>query len=269
MQIQTIDTEEKIAGIVSSIHSHPHSWKGWSALRIESGEYLSDQEFADAVISIKAILNSYLKDVEGSAFFYDTRYIYILCKAAPAKVLGQMGVQIAELVFQEIYLSAHYGIYDLGSDGRAFADQVLKDIGAEYLPGLSQDERRAPLHENGHHTKVLLVEDDAVIRWMVRNSLKNECDFASAPTAQNVFSIYPVFKPDIIFLDIGLPDNSGDEVLDWIMRQDPDACVVMLSGNDSLENISDCIGKGAKGFVAKPFIKENLLHYIRTYGAVA
>ncbi|HOO82434.1 MAG TPA: response regulator [Alphaproteobacteria bacterium] len=74
--------------------------------------------------------------------------------------------------------------------------------------------------------RVLLVEDDPVTRWMVRSALKKECEFVTAQSANNAFGLYASYQPDVVFLDIDLPDGNGHDVLKWIMRNDPGACVV-------------------------------------------
>jgi len=113
--------------------------------------------------------------------------------------------------------------------------------------------------------RVLLVEDDPMTRFMVRKAIKNECELATAPEGNKVFSLYASYQPDIVFLDINLPDLNGYDVLEWIMDNDPGACVVMFSGNSDMDNIVSSMGYGAKGFVSKPFSKEKLLHYIHNH----
>ncbi len=73
---------------------------------------------------------------------------------------------------------------------------------------------------------------------------------------------YTNIAPDILFLDINLPDVTGHELLEKILILDPDAYVIMLSGNCDRDNITQAISKGAKGFIAKPFTKDKLFQYI-------
>ena len=113
-----------------------------------------------------------------------------------------------------------------------------------------------------HSPLVLLVEDDPVTRWLVRNALKENCDLATAPTANKAFSMYSSYQPDIVFLDVNLPDKNGYEVLNWVMRNDPGANVVMFSSQDSMDNITQALECGARGFIGKPFVKEQLLGYV-------
>ena len=68
--------------------------------------------------------------------------------------------------------------------------------------------------------------------------------------------------PDVLFLDIGLPDINGHDVLERLFKLDPQAYVVMFSGNGDRENVLKAVELGAKGFVGKPFTQEKLIQYI-------
>lgn len=111
--------------------------------------------------------------------------------------------------------------------------------------------------------RVLLVEDDRSTRRLVRTSLKDVCEFIEAPDASQGITSYNAFHPDIVFLDIELPDGSGQNLLNWILRNDPGAFVVMFSGHHDVNNVVKSVNTGAKGFIAKPFDLHKMLHYIR------
>ncbi|MCB1562400.1 MAG: response regulator [Alphaproteobacteria bacterium] len=279
MKIHGPNSTQDAAGIAASIATDVRSWHGWTALHIEVPG-MDAEAFENAARSAQAVLGSCLKEVEGSAYFCNGQDLYVLCKHLPERTLEQIGAQICDLVFVDNELAACCESYDLGVRGIQFAEAVFSGTGEGWPPKLSIDSGEESLERPEEEAlfsiearqgpaKVLLVEDDAVTRWMVRNSLKDECEFATAQSAGNAFSMYVSFKPDLVLLDIGLPDNNGSEVLDWIMRNDPGACVVMLSGKDNVDNISGCLEKGAKGFIPKPFVRDDLLHYIRGCGTVA
>jgi DNA-binding NtrC family response regulator len=109
---------------------------------------------------------------------------------------------------------------------------------------------------------VMVVEDDPLTRRIVSHAFKENYAIISAQNAQEAVADYLLHAPDVVFLDIGLPDASGFEVLDLIMSCDPDAYVVMFSSNHYAENVNKAMKAGASGFVAKPFRKENLSGYI-------
>ncbi len=114
------------------------------------------------------------------------------------------------------------------------------------------------------HTKpeIVIVEDDPFSRKLVHTALEGQHTVSAAENGHNAISSYVYQAPDVMFLDIDLPDISGHEVLKKVLSIDPDAYVIMLSGNGDKENIMGAIKNGAKGFVAKPFTKDKLFAYI-------
>lgn len=111
--------------------------------------------------------------------------------------------------------------------------------------------------------KVLLVEDDRSTRRMVAAQLREHCELLEAPDASQGITSYKAFQPDIVFMDIELPDGNGQSLLEWIMKNDPGAFVVMFSGHHDNNNVMRSIDTGAKGFIAKPFDVNKMLHFIR------
>ncbi|WP_409425407.1 MULTISPECIES: response regulator [unclassified Pseudoalteromonas] len=60
-------------------------------------------------------------------------------------------------------------------------------------------------------------------------------------------------SPNVIFLDVNLPDSESIEILESINNEHPYAHVVMCSGHNSFENVQNTWELGAKEFIAKPF----------------
>jgi len=278
MDIITIQAERKLIDLVSSIGRDPASWHGWSCLHIDLSS-MNEEDIQDCLIWIKSIVDSYLKDIEGRVYFANGKDIYAICHDVPASLLREAGNQISDLAFAEASEHLEYRLFDLCEHAYDFVSQALSETTEVFAPELLQATNDIAMSEvdrdflmklnqepsdQSHNEKirVLLVEDDPVTRWMVRNSLKNECEFATAGCANQAFNIYPSFQPDIVFLDIGLPDKNGRHVLEWVLRNDPGAYVVMFSSNNNLDNITNTLAEGAKGFIGKPFLKKHLLRYI-------
>jgi len=121
------------------------------------------------------------------------------------------------------------------------------------------------------HLNILVIDDAPVITCPVKNVVEKKYPlsekediviFNSAPNAQKGISEYIIQSPDVLFLDIGLPDKDGKEVLNKVLSVDPYAYVVMLSGQSSRNNVVQCIQQGAVGFIGKPFNIDQLLYYI-------
>lgn len=110
--------------------------------------------------------------------------------------------------------------------------------------------------------EIMIVEDDTFSLRLVANVLQKQFALTMLESAENALSTYVNLAPDVLFLDINLPDVTGHELLEKIIALDPKAYVVMLSGNSDKDNIMQAMSKGAKGFVAKPFTREKLMQYI-------
>lgn len=109
--------------------------------------------------------------------------------------------------------------------------------------------------------KVLVVDDAAFMRLAIRTILEKN-GFQVVGEAENGligFQKYKELKPDIVTMDITMPEMSGIESLKTIKKFDPDAKVVMVSamGQDAL--VRESIMSGAKSFIVKPFKEEHVI----------
>jgi two-component system chemotaxis response regulator CheY len=110
--------------------------------------------------------------------------------------------------------------------------------------------------------ELLIIEDDAFSCRLVEKVLEKKYPLTALHEATNALETYARIAPDILFLDINLPDVTGHELLERIIKIDPEAYVIMLSGNADKHNIMQAMSHGAKGFIAKPFTRDKLFQYI-------
>lgn len=89
--------------------------------------------------------------------------------------------------------------------------------------------------------KIMIIEDDAFTLQLVNNVLKKHFDTVALASAENALDMYSSLAPDMLLLDINLPDVTGHELLERIMQLDPNAYVVMLSGSTDTTNIRQAI----------------------------
>lgn len=103
---------------------------------------------------------------------------------------------------------------------------------------------------------VLLVDDSILVYKLVEKYLKDSnYNLLYAKNAKEAFDIMDFIKPDLILLDILLPDINGYHFLERIGKN-PDICnipVVMISGLDKKEDISKAFRLGAQNYILKPF----------------
>ena len=97
---------------------------------------------------------------------------------------------------------------------------------------------------------------------LAKRALEKNFTIATAATAAEARVAYMASVPDIVFLDIGLPDATGHTLLTEFTALDNEAFIVMLSGNSFQTDIVKAMRCGAKGFVGKPFSRAKLLQYV-------
>jgi two-component system chemotaxis response regulator CheY len=122
---------------------------------------------------------------------------------------------------------------------------------------------------NATPPKRLLVTDDAMIMRTIIKDIARQAGWEIAGEAASgveCISKYRETRPDLVTLDIVMPEMDGVEALRAIRREHPDAQVVMVSALDQKAKLSECIALGALDFIVKPFDRERLLSLFRTYG---
>jgi len=119
-------------------------------------------------------------------------------------------------------------------------------------------------------TRLLLVDDHLVVRSGLRMLLENEEDVeivGEAGTAVEAMEAVANLKPDLVLMDIGLPDMSGIDATREIKRLHPPTAVVALTIHESEEYFFKMLEAGASGYVPKRAAPEELLTAIRTAAA--
>lgn len=110
--------------------------------------------------------------------------------------------------------------------------------------------------------EILVVEDDVFTRRLVSETLRGHCTVSEAENGNIALKTYINQAPNMVFLDINMPDLNGHEILHTILEMDPDAFVIMFSGCSDSVNVMRAMRDGAKGFISKPFRKDKLMQYI-------
>ncbi len=109
--------------------------------------------------------------------------------------------------------------------------------------------------------RVLIVDDAAFMRISIRNILsKNGYEIAGeAGNGAEAVQKFTELRPDIITMDITMPEVNGLEALKQIRTIEPSAVVVMVSALGQESMVRDAVMAGAKGFVVKPFKEETIM----------
>lgn len=121
--------------------------------------------------------------------------------------------------------------------------------------------------------KVALVDDHILLRSGLASVINSFDDFQIAFEAdhgkQFVEKLTATEEPDIVLLDINMPEMNGFETAQWIRKNKPDIKVIVLSMLDDDSSIIRMIGYGARGFIlkdGKPALLERALHEVSENG---
>ena len=114
---------------------------------------------------------------------------------------------------------------------------------------------------------ILLVEDDTELAAGLGKALRNEgLAINHVASGADALHVIDTETPDIVILDLGLPDMDGLEVLNRLRSSQPDLPVLLLTARASIGDKVAGLDSGADDYLAKPFEMEELLARLRALG---
>lgn len=113
--------------------------------------------------------------------------------------------------------------------------------------------------------KILIVDDAAFMRMMIKDILsKNGFEIAGeANDGVQAIEKYKEVSPDLVTMDITMPEMDGITALKEIKKFDPNAKVIMCSAMGQQAMVIDAIQAGAKDFIVKPFQADRVIEAIK------
>lgn len=114
--------------------------------------------------------------------------------------------------------------------------------------------------------RILVVDDHFMVRMGLSSSLNAEADMkviAEAGTGEAALESYRKHQPSLVLMDVRLPGMSGAEAVAAIVREYPDARILMLSTHSGEEEVYRALQSGARGYILKSARREELLRAIR------
>jgi two-component system chemotaxis response regulator CheY len=116
---------------------------------------------------------------------------------------------------------------------------------------------------------VIIADDNDMMRSILRGMLRGE-EYDVVGEARNGLSAVDMverLKPDIVCMDVVMPEKNGVEALGEIKAKLPDTEVIMVTGNADPETVQESIQNGASGFIIKPFNAARVLDTLEKIGA--
>jgi len=157
-------------------------------------------------------------------------------------------------IFTSIEMATSHGILDINFIGPSdLFDQKLNIVGDEEAQG-----------GNMHPLKVLIV-DDSLLTVRTLTGMLTELGHLVVQTAGSgaqALDAYRQVKPDLVTMDITMPDMDGIEATGGILKEFPDANIIMVTSHGQQGMVMKAVKAGAKGYVLKPIKPEKLREMI-------
>ncbi|MDD3839698.1 MAG: response regulator [Clostridia bacterium] len=112
---------------------------------------------------------------------------------------------------------------------------------------------------------ILIVDDAAFMRMMLKDILaKNGYDVVGeAENGAKAFDKYKELEPDLVIMDITMPEVDGIQAVKDIMNYDKNASIIMCSAMGQQAMVIESIQAGAKDFIVKPFQAERVIEAVK------
>ena len=113
--------------------------------------------------------------------------------------------------------------------------------------------------------KILICDDSILARKQLMDAVKEIADgaiFIEGKNGVEAVDLYKSEKPDLVFMDIVMPEKDGTTALSEIKEHDKDAVIIIVSSVGTQEQLKKAIQLGAKDFIQKPFEKNQIKEII-------
>jgi two-component system response regulator AtoC len=115
------------------------------------------------------------------------------------------------------------------------------------------------------HTRVLVVDDEPLVRRSMERALTDQgFEVRTAASVAEGFAIFETLRPQVVVLDVRLPDGSGLDMLPRLRRADPALKVLMVTAFGETADVVRAMKAGAADFLKKPYDLEELLHAVKS-----
>lgn len=155
----------------------------------------------------------------------------------------------------------------------AKAAQVTKEVPVKPLPKSPEftDEQKIAFNNSirtrlGRGTaEILIIEDQAFSRTLLLGILGNKYKCHQAKNGLEALALHAGLAPDIILLDVELPDMNGHEIAKFIRSVDKDVWIIMVTANNYQSDVQLAKENKVQGFIVKPYNKQKILEIMNNF----
>lgn len=115
--------------------------------------------------------------------------------------------------------------------------------------------------------KILIADDSILARKQLKDMISTLGTpvFLEAKDGQGAIDQYKQNKPDLVFLDIVMPNKDGNAAIEEIMRDDPNATIIIASSIGTQSQLKKAIEAGAKEFIQKPLDQQQVINTVNRF----
>ncbi len=115
--------------------------------------------------------------------------------------------------------------------------------------------------------KILIADDSILARKQLKDMISTIGTpvFIEAKDGQGAIDQYKQNKPDLVFLDIVMPNKDGNIAIDEIMGYDPQATIIIASSAGTQSELKRAIEAGAKEFIQKPLDQQQVINTVNRF----
>lgn len=265
MQIITDISESKVfANNLSLSLADATYWKDWSLMDITATPPLDWIKQA----KVTALIRSQLSDDDGSIFWLSGSVLAVFQNRLKnnlenfpqtlEKALGLPAQVLTLSIAGEIdnvkrLLARRQGVDDTPKEVSPANYHDLKALVPNIDALLEEWHKEKKVREGRSKPHIMIVDDDPMTLRLVSRALERDYEVIAAQNGAEAIAKHLQLMPDIIFLDIGLPDCDGLTLLNYMQQYDTECRIVMFSADDFLKTKVRAFAGGAHGFLPKPF----------------
>ncbi len=112
--------------------------------------------------------------------------------------------------------------------------------------------------------RILVVEDDFAVLEALKLMLEEYYEVIVAVNGTEAVKLYESLKPDIVLMDIAMPEMDGVQATKEILKKDPNATIICVTAF-ATQRGKDILDAGAREIIEKPFTRKRLLEKIESY----
>lgn len=255
--MQKIESKDEIGKFIHYVSSRKRDFSQWCFLHVKVTDVARASDQVIEVGEIMQLIEFQVRDSDSVSLCVPDSYeVLLLTSRQNAVELSKV-----ERAIYENYASdmVHASLKNLDLEGLERFSKILE-------PYVDQNNPKdwipfCRMKRMGN--TVLVVDDDIMVLKQMEKALVNFGNVVTLQNAELFDEYYTQYAPNILFLDIHLGSARGNELLKKLTSDvDPYAHVVMISSDTMKETIMDIKSGGAKGFVVKPFNRNDLFQHV-------